>query len=435
MSTVNFDNELSRRPDNSILTEAWERGTNLWSEELFRRMNHDEAKVDRVPLPPLPDTLEEWEKAKPGILQAFKDCLYGDMPPAPDKLELRLLAAKPDALNGLANRYEYRILCRMDNGREFDFDMLLYVPKSRPDAPVFITLNFNGNQAPGPETDIKITRQPGQKPGRWHATDLNEPKYNFNGERLNFENAIKRGYAVATAAYGEIFPDNLDGFRKSIFTLFYDEADLRPDCEVMLQELQAGRRRNIGGITAWAWGMSRMADALEQLNFHRFAVVGHSRLGKAALWCGANDERFELVIPNNSGHGGAAPSRHKLGETLEMLWHIRSNWFCENMIHYVNLEDTLPIDQHQLIALCAPRSVYVGSSSLDVVADPKGEFISLATASKIWELYGVPGLGTDEMPPENTPIGGMAAYHVKTGKHSITAYDWEQYYNQADKIW
>ena len=108
MSTVNFDNELSRRPDNSILTEAWERGTNLWSEELFRRMNHDEAKVDRVPLPPLPDTLEEWEKAKPGILQAFKDCLYGDMPPAPDKLELRLLAAKPDASAEVAHVWNAR---------------------------------------------------------------------------------------------------------------------------------------------------------------------------------------------------------------------------------------------------------------------------------------------------------------------------------------
>ena len=430
----NFDNDLPRIPDDQAAILAWEQGTNIWHEELFRRMNTDESRADRCELPALPDTLEEWQKKRPEILQTFKECMYGEMPPAPDKLELRKLSGRNDVLDGMANRYEYRILCYMNNGREFDFDMLLYVPKSNPASPVYTTLNFNGNQAVAAEDDVRITRSAMYAPGRWHSSEPANGSGSSHPEHLCAREAVKRGYAVATACYGEIFPDNLDGFRKSIFTLFYDEEDLRSDCERTLKELQEKPLRNISAIGGWAWGLSRMVDALEQLNFTEFAVVGHSRLGKAALWAGANDERFNLVISNNSGHGGAAPSRHNLGETLTMLWGIRSNWFCGKMARYAGLEKDLPIDQHQLLALVAPRSVYVASSSLDVTADPKGEFISARSASKVWELYGLPGLCEDEMPAENLPVGNMVGYHVKTGKHSLTAYDWEQYLNQGEKV-
>ena len=430
----NFDNDLPRTPDHPAAVLAWEQGTNIWHEELFRRMNSDEGKANRVPLPALPDTLEEWQNIRGKVLQDFKDCMYGEMPPAPDKVELRKLSERNDVLDGTANRYEYRILCKMNNGREFDFDMLLYVPKSNPHAPVFTSLNFKGNQSVAEEDDVRITRSAMYVPGRWHSSVPSDGARSLQLEHICARDAVKRGYAVATACYGEIFPDNLDGFRKSIFTLFYDEEDLRSDCERSLQELQNKPLRNISAIGGWAWGLSRMVDALEQLEFTQFAVVGHSRLGKASLWAGANDERFGLVISNNSGHGGAAPSRHHLGETLTMLWSIRSNWFCGRMARYAGLENDLPIDQHQLLALAAPRSVYVASSSKDITADPKGEFISAQTASKVWELYGMQGVGVDCMPPENQPVGDMVGYHVKTGPHSMTAYDYEQYFNQADKV-
>ena len=434
MQQFNFDNDLPRVPDDPAAMLAWEQGTNIWSEELFRRMNSNENKVDRCALPALPDTLAEWQSCRQNILQSFKDCMYGDMPPAPDKIELRKLSERDDVFDGTAKRYEYRILCRMNNSREFDFDMLLYVPKSNPAPPVFTTLNFKGNQAVAEEDDVRVTRSAMIVPGRWHASEPSDGARSFQCEHICAREAVRRGYAVATACYGEIFPDNLDGFRKSIFTLFYDEEDLRSDCETALKDLQSKPLRNIGAIGGWAWGLSRMVDALELLNFREFAVVGHSRLGKAALWAGANDERFKLVISNNSGHGGAAPSRHIFGETLTILWHIRSNWFCGKMARYAGLENDLPIDQHQLLALIAPRSLYVGSSSLDVVADPKGEFISTAAAAKVWGLYGLPGLGVENMPPENQPVGNMVGYHVKSGKHSLTAYDWEQYFNHADKV-
>ena len=431
-----FDNEQPRIPDPDMKKAilVWEQGTNLWSEELFRRMVYKEEAVNRVELPPLPDTLEEWEKLRPQILQSFKDNMYGIMPPPPDKLELRLLAHRKGVLDNLADRFEYRIICRMDNGREFDFDMLLYVPVSNPVPPVFIAMNFNGNQAVAEEDDVRVTRAADCALKRWYSDEPPAGKRSFQLEHLNAREAVKRGYAVASVCYGEVFPDNPDGFKKSIFTLFCSEEDLRSDCEVTLGELTGGRQRCIGAISGWAWGYSRIADALEQLGFKDFAAVGHSRLGKAALWAGANDERLKLVVSNNSGHGGAAPSRHIYGETLTMLWCIRHYWFCSRMAQYAGLEEDLPFDQHHLLALSAPRAVYVASSSRDVVADPKGEFISAATASKVWKLYGLDGLGTNAMPPENTSIGGMVGYHVKTGRHSWTAFDWEMYYNCADKI-
>ena len=128
MQQYNFDNDQPRTPDDQAAMLAWEQGTNIWSEELFRRMNRNEDKVDRMPLPALPDTLEKWQKKRPEILQTFKDVMYGVMPPAPDKLELRKLSERKGLYDGTADRYEYRVICRMDNGREFDFDMLLYVP-------------------------------------------------------------------------------------------------------------------------------------------------------------------------------------------------------------------------------------------------------------------------------------------------------------------
>ncbi|MBR2373098.1 MAG: hypothetical protein IKA87_02595, partial [Lentisphaeria bacterium] len=340
--------DAPRTPDDTALTLAWERGTNLFAEELFRRMNTDESRVREYTLPALPDTREEWERKRPEILQLFKDCLYGEMPPPPDHLEIKLLAEKDSALGGIALRREYRIICRMDNGRSFDFDMLLYVPKNaKVPPPVFEFLNFKGNQS-GPEDDIRPTRAPDYGTLRWHGTaESTQPRQTLED---CFTAAVKRGYAMATAAYSEIFPDNLDGFRKSIYRLFYD--DLRPDCEVDLAELKAGRKRNIGAISAWAWGLSRMVDALELtglVDCTKVAVAGHSRLGKTALWAGANDERFKLVIPNNSGNGGAALARRNFGETLTMLWVVRSNWFCDNMVRYAGNEDELPVDQHQLM--------------------------------------------------------------------------------------
>ena len=431
------EEEKLRLPDWPERILIAERHTNPWSDEFFRR--EDWSVKKEYPLPPLPDTLEEWQRKRPEILQLFKDCLYGVMPPAPDKLRVETLTIKDDALDGKALRKECRIYCEMNNGRSFNFDMLLYVPKNAVKPPVFIQLNFAGNQANTPEYDVRMTRGTvDSMKKRWHTVGApNESYRNIKLELMNYEGAMARGYAVATVHYNEIFPDHLDGARKSIFTLFCDDRELRPDYEIPLEELHQ-RKRNLGALGAWAWGYSRILDALEReplVDASRNAIIGHSRLGKACLWAGANDQRFKLVISNNSGHAGAALSKRICGETLTGLWHVRPNWFTDKMIEFAGLEGELPIDQHELLAMIAPRALYVGSSSKDGVADPKSEFTSIMNASKIWELHGLPGLGLKEMPPRDQSFGkGNIGYHVKTGPHSLTAFDWNFYYDFADRV-
>ena len=429
---MKYDENLPRIPENLSALQAVSSMMNHWSDELYRRRNTDESLAGECNFAEFPATLEEWQSERKRIHKLFEDHIYGKLPPPPDKLEMRILSEKHGALNGLAFRREIRIYCRMNDGRSHDFDMLLYVPENAETAvPVFVGLNFDGNQANTPDEDVRLTRGATLVPGHWWRTvPTQESKRHIKPESWNFEETIRRGYAVATADYGEIFPDNPAGFSQSIYTLFKGKDELTAFPPL-------GFTRDFGAISAWAWGLSRMLDILESIDgvdADNAAVLGHSRLGKTALWAGANDERFKLVISNNSGCLGAAPSKRNFGERVGHLVYLQRFWFNDKIVEYSFKDENLPVDQHQLLALVAPRALYVASSSEDYGADPYGEFLSTRAAAKVWNLYGFADDFPAEQPDLDVSVGSQVCYHIKPGKHSITEVDWKHYYDCADRV-
>jgi len=253
------------------------------------------------------------------------------------------------------------------------------------------------------------------------ATEASRGKH---ASRWPLDRIIERGYAVATYYYGDVEPDHREGWREGI------RARLGGN------PVRSGHGDDWGAIAAWAWGLSRALDYLEtipEVDARRVAVFGHSRHGKTALWAGAQDERFALTISNDSGEGGASIARRTYGERVDDLVRAVPYWFCPNYARFVGRENELPVDAHMLIALAAPRPVYVASAIGDQWADPRGEFLAARHATPAWHLFGKKGLESAEMPAPDQPVGDQVGYHVRTGDHDITAYDWEQFMNFADR--
>lgn len=373
-------------------------------------------------------TPADWSLRRAELRELFAREMYGRMPGRPAELRFELLESDSRALDGQAVRQQFRIhFTRAADGPSMD--LLLYRPAavSQP-VPVILALNFWGNHAIHSDPAVRLSRT-WMESGKTYYADLScvtnhratEACRGLNARQWPVTEILRRGYGLATVYRGDLHPDFPNAFTNALHQAY--------------PELQ-GRGDNFTAMGAWAWGLSRAMDCLATLpavEARRVGLFGWSRLGKAALWAAANDERFALVFSNESGAGGAKLFRRDTGEKIRRLNTVFPHWYAANFRAYNDRDATLPFDQHELIALIAPRPVYVASAVDDSGADPAGEFAALVGADPVYRLLSGDGLPTNRPPAPGVSVQGRLGYHVRPGNHDVLPYDWEQCLAFADR--
>jgi Glycosyl Hydrolase Family 88 len=353
--------------------------------------NLDETKIPPYQETPIPlTTVKRWESVqRPAIYQLFAKNVYGRMP------EISIpVTYTTDAVDttGIAIKKLITIhFSPVDTGAQLH--LMLYLPKQKQKqkTPVFIGYSFTPN-------DVTDTSS------QWPIKEI-----------------VSRGYGVAVAWYWDIEPDRADGWQTGI------RSQLAAPLHIQPYEWSA--------MGAWAWGLERIVDYLQtepKIDTKRLIVIGHSRLGKAAIWAGVSDKRFALVVSNESGEGGAALGKRDYGETIAIINDKFPWWFAPAYKQYGANPAAMPTDQFMLLSLVAPRPLYIASAIGDQWSDPKGEFLSATLAAPVYKLYHEKGVDSGSMPPLEHPVGEYIRYHIRHGKHDMTLYDWQEYMNFAD---
>lgn len=331
------------------------------------------------------------------ILELFRENVYGRVPETPYTQNFRVVRENRNAMDGAATLREVDIEISSE-GRSLTIRLSLFVPNNAGGkVPAFLLINNRGTEQADPSRAIKNEF--------WPAEEI-----------------ISRSYAAAVFQNSDVDPDNFDDFKNGIHGIL-DRGERKGD--------------SWGTIAAWAWGASRCMDYLvtdSSIDPARVAVIGHSRGGKTALWAAAEDRRFAMAVSNESGCGGAALARRKFGETVETINRAFPHWFCKNYLQWGNNEDAMPVDMHMLMALIAPRAVYVTSASEDLWADPRGSYLSLYHSLPVFRLFDDKTILDEGMPPLNTPVSsGNTAYHVRDGVHNLLLKDWNWIMDFADR--
>jgi hypothetical protein len=369
--------------------------------------NYSEDKVPKYTLPdPLVlangervTTAEVWtKKRRPEILKLYQTEIYGRIPENAPKVTWEVTETDPKARDGAA--VMRRVVGRM--GEKPDgpkMTLTVYTPaKAEKPVPVLLSISFGF--------------PPGKGPPKTPAFDA-------------IAEVLGRGWAYATVAYGDIQPDRADRWTEGVIGLTLKEDQKKPAPDEW------------GTISAWAWGVSRCIDFFESdkaFDPKRIAITGASRLGKTVLWAGAQDERVAAVFSVVPGEMGASLIRRDWGETLDDMAQNFPWQFAGNLQKWVGKWNDLPVDQHMLIALCAPRPVYVNGGLTDQWSDPKGEFFAMVAAGPVYKLLGAKDLGVTDVPELDKPVTtGSLAFHYHSSGHTAVPADWKAFLDFAER--
>jgi len=388
--------------------------------------NHDEGKAWYWVLPdplvladgrPVRDARTWFGERRPEIFRLFESEIYGKAPGRPAEESFEIAESSDDALKGAARRKQVVIhLSGAANGPAVD--MLMYLPAHYTErVPLFLCMSFFPLQRVSDEPAIRLQDE-------WDRNHARQPgKLRANSPSFPIQEILGRGYGFAVIYYSQIDPDFDGGLPQGVRAAYLPPGKTRPASDEW------------GTIAAWAWGASRAMDYLQtdpDVDPARIAIMGHSRLGKTALWTGAADPRFAMVVACSSGRGGASLARRNFGESIGDLGQRYGYQFCGNFQKYGAHVTDMPVDSHELLGLIAPRPLYLATASLDLHSDPTGEFEAAVAAGPIYQLLGARGLETIAPPPLDTAIMHDIGYHCHTGKHEVTALDWAKILQFAD---
>ena len=384
--------------------------------------NHDldvvreESLVPPYELPPILVTAEgkpvatpdEWFSVRrPQIMSLFGNLVYGvtPVPDTPIRTTFEVLKTDPKFMGGKATRKDVKIKFENEKGTA-ELRILVFTPNhATGPAPAFMLHSFANTKDDG------------------HDVDPDRAGYLRTG--IPLDEFLNRGFGLVIVPQGDLVRHNEVEFLSGIHPLYYRKGQSFP------------KANEWGVIATVAWGASRAMDYLEtdkDVDAKRIVVIGHSKMGKAAIWTGAQDQRFGMVISAQSGCGGAALWKRNYGENLEKMVTRFPYWLCRNAWKFVRSEDDLPVDQHMLLACIAPRPLYVASGEDDQWADPRGEYLSALHASEVYRLLGRTGLTSEDSPPVGTAIlDSDVGYHIRAGGHSVDKYDWIKFLEFAEK--
>ncbi len=371
-----------------------------------RKINYEEANVPAYTLPDLftsgngkkTATKKDWVSFRRNeLLEIFTSQVFGRVPETPYEKSIKVIKVDRKAMNGAATLKLVDITITAQK-KSITIHLGLFTPnKAKKPVPAFLLICNR------PPENIDFTRT--VKSEFWPA-----------------EEVIAHGYAIAAFNNADVDPDKDDGFKNGIHGLL--DSNRTPE--------------SWGTIAAWAWGASRCMDYLttdKQIAADKIAVVGHSRGAKTALWAGATDKRIAMVVCNEAGCGGSSLSRRRFGETIFEINKGFPHWFCTNFKIYNNNEDALPVDFHMLMALIAPRALYIASAADDLWGDPRGQYLALLSSVPAFNLFETKSFLPDSMPHLNTTlISGKVAYHIRDGKHNLLLKDWNFFMDFADNV-